>query len=257
MAGIKSICFEVYPESGNIMETLQRLTENGLDGWCSPLHNEKKPHYHLEVVRFPEESKGLLYKTWKDIADVCGAANGVFKKCSPHNYAAYLIHDRDKSKQQFPDYQVVEYSKDLDISINENNVISFGCVPDYMEYIKIHDEKIKSNKSSEQYKLIEIIQFCKDQNIISYANLVDWVIQNQIEWFETVISNSSQITAYMRSMEYTRKQFAENNKRDYFSDNEEKCAVLAFASSQSGQEPVISSKSIEIMNVLHEQGAMC
>lgn len=262
-SGIKSICFQVYPESGNIKDTLQKLVENGLDGWCSPLHtpDDGKPHYHIVVIRFQKESKGLSYKTWQDIADVCGAANSHFDKCYPHDYAAYLVHDRDKSKQQFQDYQVIQFDKDISFEDNKNNVISFGCTEDYQQYIMVHDCREKTSKETQKNQLVEILRFCKEQGVLSYANLVDWAIDNQMSWFEAIISNSSQITAYMRSMEYTRKMFAESNKRDKFSDSEELGAVLAFDSAQKHKDDdvlvSISGRNIEVLGELHKQGAMC
>lgn len=267
-SGIKSICFQVYPESGNIKETLDRLIENGLDGWCSPLHTpvDGKPHYHIVIIRFPKESKGLSYKTWQDIVEVCGAANNHFDKCYPHDYAAYLVHDRDKSKQQFENYDIVKYSKDINIDENVNNVLSFGCTVYYREYIMIHDCRERTSKETQQNQLVEILRFCKEQGVLSYANLVDWAIDNQMSWFDSIISNSTQITAYMRSMEYTRKMFAEANKRDNYTDHEERTVIdkVNVASinkvinlGDADNIPSISKKDIEIIGELHKQGAMC
>lgn len=247
---LKSIAFQVYPESGNIKDTLQRLVQLGLSGWCSPLHFPKdgKPHYHVECIIFNPKSKGFKYDTWGLYVDFVGGANGYFEEVFPHDYAAYLIHKRQPDKQQFPLYEVVHYDNNLNISCNIGNVISFGAVPVYSEYIEIEDKRnLTSSKKIMQSQIREILKYCRDNHIVSYALLVDYCMDNMDVWLDSVLANSREITSYMRSMDYTDKHLVVSSHKDDYSLKDE-LNVLDKVSNDG----VISSRDIDILEALNE-----
>lgn len=262
--GIRAITFQVYPESGNIKDTLTKLSENGLDGWCSPLHFPKngKPHYHLVSIRFEDTSKGLSFATWQDIASVCGAANEHFDKCFPHDTAAYLIHDRDKTKQQWVNYQVVEFNSEYQVSCNLGNVISFGAVPDFKEYIKVHDDRTKKTKIAKQDVLVEVYQFIRMHGLTNYASLVNYCLDKRIEWFDVVASNSSMIVAYMKSIAFAQKQWSIPNPRDGISDKSERRVIQivrnddGFVSSGVSNDLLLSSNDIDNIHRMSLDGVI-
>lgn len=204
----KSICFQVYPDSGNIMDTLSKCNQIGLSGWCSPLHtpDKGKPHYHLEFIIFNSKSHGFSKSKWQTYIEYAGAANNYYERCFPHNYAAYLVHDRNPEKQQFSDYEIVQFENNISITDNINNVIQIGLCPDYKEYIKIEDNPYMTSNSKQSEQLPDVMRFVRDNMFISYAALTDWVMDNKTEWLMCVLNNSRPITAYMRSIEYAKRQ---------------------------------------------------
>lgn len=226
-AGIKSIAIEIYPESGNIYDSISKAIQCGLSGWCSPLHTPdgKKSHYHVEFVIFSPKSHGYKFDTWKTYVDFVGAANGVFQQCFPHDYAAYLIHKRNPEKQQFPDYHVIQFENNISIESNLGNVISFGATPDYNSYIEITDDRIILSKAKMSKTLVDVYKHIRSNNIRSYSYLLDWVIDNKLDWFDVVNSNCRQIISYMSSLVYTDKLLAIESSSDSFSDNQERSVM--------------------------------
>lgn len=229
----------VYPSSGDINKTIKLLIDNGLSGWVSPLHapddSEKEEHYHIMNVR--PDRRGLSLKMWRDIADVCGYANGYVKILDyPHAYARYLLHlgDNNKDKQQFPN----------------QTVTIFGDPPNYDEFKDMIDGKKKVN-AVENNTLAEIIKFCNDNAVSNYASLLNWCIANDMSWFDVASHNSQVLIAYMRSMEYAWGNRYQGDKRDMLSDKQEEKVVSIFT---GRSESVLSDSDIQTLEVLCDEG---
>lgn len=231
----------VYPSSGDIDKTIFLLTDNGLSGWVSPLHapddSEKEPHYHIMLVR--PDRRGLSLKIWRDIACICGFANGYVKILDyPHAYARYLLHlgDNNKDKEQFPN----------------QSVISFGDPPNYDDFKDMLDGKKKVN-AIENNILAEIIKFCNDNSVSNYASLLNWCIANDMSWFDVASSNSQVLLAYMRSMEYAWGNRYLGDRRDTFSDKQED-KVVSILTGRSDSH--LSSVDIDCLSVLKTEGVL-
>lgn len=231
----------VYPSSGDIDKTIFLLNDNGLSGWVSPLHSpddcEKESHYHIMLVR--PDRRGLSLKLWRDIADVCGFANGYVKILDyPHAYARYLLHlgENNKDKEQFPN----------------QTVISFGDPPNYNDFKDMLDGKKKVNVI-ENNILAEIIKFCNDNSLSNYASLLNWCIANNMSWFDVASSNSQVLLAYMRSMEYAWGNRYQGDRRDTFSDKIEDKVVSIFSGRSDSQ---LSSVDIDCLSVLKTEGVL-
>lgn len=195
MSGVKRfecVAGIVYPESGNIDVTIERLINNGISGYVSPLHSSDneicKPHFHISC-NMPR-GKGLSIKNWKSIADVCLFANGHFEiRNYPRKYARYLLHLDNPDKEQF----------------NNQNVISFGDPLPYEEFIKIDDE-IKALKINYNTYYPDVIKWISQYNCLSYAQLLLYAINNKSEWVDCIRKNSCSILAFMRSLEYANNR---------------------------------------------------
>lgn len=193
---------EVYLESGNIDECIKRLVYNGFSGYRSPVHQpdniNKKEHFHIMLLQ--PKQHGLQLKTWREVFDTCLLANGfVHINNYPHDSARYLIHLRNPDKQQFDNVQFVTF----DDSYNNNDLVQFGSVPDYKEYITIED--IKKNKNIVNSCFVEVIKFINQSELYNYASLLTYCINYKNEWIECVTKYHSVILSYMRSCVYSSR----------------------------------------------------
>ncbi len=151
----------VYPESApeNWIDILEEMHVPAL---VSPLHNMdltkdgelKKEHYHVmlmfEGVKTDEQVKELFSK----IGGV-----GVEKINSAKAYARYLCHLDNPDKAQY----------------NPDDVLYFsGADYDSMMHL-----------ASDKYKAIsEMIDFCIENGIDSFATLIVYAKENRVDWFQ-------------------------------------------------------------------------
>lgn len=157
--------FEVYPESCDenwrkIIETYQ------IACYISPLHDRdtnekgdfKKPHYH--VMLYFSSKKGF-----NQVNEIINRVKGVgcFVCYSKKMYARYLIHLDNPEKHQ--------YSKDEVEQINTS---------DYFDIIQ--DAKSKSEIIS------EIMNYCDQNRVYSFATLMRYARDNRSDWFQTLIN---------------------------------------------------------------------
>lgn len=171
--------FIVYPDSAP--EDWQKaLQMKFIPTAISPLHlfdnqglpDEKKPHYHC-MISF--EGK----KSEEQILEIISFLNCTKpqKINNPKGMLEYFIHKNNPEKEQFTWDQLVIFNG-FDIS----------------QACKV--------TSLERYKLIkEMIQFCKDNVIIEFQDLVDYAIEYEFDtWFPLLSDNSSYILGqYIKS----------------------------------------------------------
>ena len=141
----------VYPESAP-SDWQEILSNHHIPAFISPLHDNdvnptgepKKPHYHV-ILAF----EGV--KTWEQAKSIFDSLNGVGCEAinSLRGYARYLCHLDNPEKHQY----LVEDVRSL-------------CGADYSSTIGLATDKYKA--------ISEIIDFCVDENIISFAYLLEY-----------------------------------------------------------------------------------
>lgn len=174
----------VYPESAP-SDWLSILSDELIPCFVSPLHDcdknptgeEKKPHFHVLLM-----FEGV--KTSEQAMAVFSLINGVGCESvnSLRGYARYLCHLDNPEKHQ--------YSPD--------DVISF-CGADYLSTIGLPTDKYKAIKN--------MIDFCNDNGIISYAELLEYASVHQFDWFRVLCdSGTVVIKEYLKSKHWTQQQ---------------------------------------------------
>ena len=158
----------VYPESAP--ENWQNLiAESKLQAFISPLHDSdinpdgthKKPHYHViicfDTVKTLDQAKVFTQKI---------GGIGIEKVSTLRGYARYLCHLDNPEKAQY----------------SQNLVKSFGGA-DYQEVIALPSDK---------YKILgEMIDYCTDNHVISYAELVRYARANRQDWFRCLADSGT------------------------------------------------------------------
>ena len=169
----------IYPDSqetpGNWIEILK---EQIVPCFISPIHDKdknsdgetKKNHYHImilfESVKTREQAK--------EIFALVGGVGAEPIKCV-RAYARYLCHLDNPEKAQY----------------NINDVISC-CGANYSDMIF---------SSNDKYSIIgELIDFCEQEDIVSYADLIVYARENNIEWFKVLCdSGTLPIVQFLKS----------------------------------------------------------
>lgn len=139
----------------------------------------KKPHWHV-LIMFGRQ----IIKTYASrVADELGAANGYWESVPyKHGYARYMCHMDNPEKYQY----------------NPNDVICFGGA-DYIEFTINNAEKSKIKNDI----LIEIIQMVRQNEIKSYAMVINFAIDNgNMEWLNVLRQNGAFIAEYIKSAEW-------------------------------------------------------
>lgn len=171
----------VYPESAP--EDWQGiLAEQFIPAFVSPLHDkdinptgeEKKAHWHV-VVMF-EGKKSIEQVT--EIFELIGGV-GCEKINSIRGYARYLCHLDNPEKAQY----------------NQEDVRSLGGA-DYVHTIGLVTDKYKA--------ISEMIDFCKEFNIISYSELLEYCRMERFDWFRVLCDNGTVVMKeYLKSRTWT------------------------------------------------------
>ena len=172
----------VYPESAPDNWQLI-LEEEMVPALISPLHDKdveatgevKKPHYHV-VIMF----SGV--KTMKQAKEVFDKINGVGiqQVKDVRAIARYLTHMDSADKAQY------------DI----NDVVALSGA-DYHSMIEAPSDKYQSIK--------EMMFWIKENDIIMYADLLEYASINRPDWFRTLCNNGTVvIREYLRSVQYRR-----------------------------------------------------
>ena len=174
----------VYPESApdNWQDI---LCEQFIPAFISPLHDKdinptgepKKPHYHVMIM-----FDGV--KTIEQAKEVFTSISGVGceKVNSVRGYARYLCHLDNPEKAQ--------YNQELVRSL---------CGADYSGTIGLVTDKYKA--------IGEMIDFCKENDIFSYSDLLEYCRMEKFEWFRVLCDNGTVVMKeYLKSRAWT-KQF--------------------------------------------------
>ncbi len=175
----------VYPESAP--DNWSRiLSEACIPCFISPLHDQdvlsdgtgtlKKPHYHVmlmyDSVKTPEQAQEVFSKI---------GGIGCEKVESIRSYSRYLCHLDDPDK--------VQYKVD--------DVLSYGGA-DYIATIGMVSDKYKA--------IGEIIDFCEENDIYSYADLIVWCRSNRSDWFRVLCDNGTYVVReYLKSRSWEAK----------------------------------------------------
>lgn len=160
----------VYPESAPENWKVL-LSEQCIPAFISPLHNRdknadgttKKPHFHVMIM-----FEGVkTHEQAKQVFSIIGGVGAEPIKCT-RAYARYLVHldNPDKAKYAIED------------------IISCAGA-DYYSMI---------NLATDKYTAIgEMIEFCIENSIVGYAELLLFAKNNRMDWFR-VLCDSGTLT---------------------------------------------------------------
>ena len=179
---IRNFATIAYQESMSL-NLLQEIDDLHIKAFVSPLHNkdvnpdfsEKKAHYHI-LFMFPSvKSENQV----REIVNKLGCV-GVERVHSLKAYARYLCHLDNPEKAQY----------------SPSDVRSFGGA-DYSSVI------VNANEERTNV-VIDIITFCRDYDIYSFADLVDYACANQVDWLEYLSGRGSMfVSQYLKSRSWT------------------------------------------------------
>lgn len=174
----------VYPESAP-KNWIDILEEEHIPALISPLHdkdldrngNLKKPHHHVILMFDGLKTEEQAKETFSLIAGV-----GTEKIKSLKSYSRYLCHLDNTKKAQYDPNDIIE--------------LSGG------------DFEYASKSAQGKYRAIrEMIDFCDDNLIDSYAELLHYAKDNREDWFQTLCdSGTATIVQYMKSRSWENNQ---------------------------------------------------
>ncbi len=181
----------IYPESAP-EDLFIRLSDLKIPAFLSPLHDKdinptgepKKPHYHLMIMFEGVKSEAQAKEVFEQFNGVgCEIIQSI------RGYARYLCHLDNPEK--------VQYDKD--------KVSAYGGA-DYFNVINLITDK---------YAVIdEMINFCEEQDIVSFRNLFLYAKYNRRDWFRSLCDNSAFIMKeYLKTRQWDNSQ-VEQNKND-------------------------------------------
>ena len=170
----------IYPESApeNWREVLSSYF---VPAFISPLHDKdfnatgepKKAHHHVLIMFEGKKSEEQV----KELFDSIGGV-GLEKVESLRGYARYLCHLDNPEKAQY----------------NPSDVVSLGG-SDYSYTIGIVADKYKAVR--------EMIAFVKANNIVSYAELLEYAAVEQDTWFRILCDNGTVVMKeYLKSLSW-------------------------------------------------------
>lgn len=174
----------IYPESAP--ENWQEiLVEQFVPAFISPLHNMdvnptgelKKEHYHViimfEGVKTTDQAKEIFNKIGGVGCEIVQSLRG---------YARYLCHLDNPEKAQY----------------NADDVRCL-CGADYSTTIGLVTDKYKA--------ISEMIDFCCENNVVSYAELLEYCRLNRFDWFRVLCDNGTVVMKeYLKSRLWTQSR---------------------------------------------------
>lgn len=174
----------VYPESAP--ENWQEiLAEEFIPAFISPLHDKdinptgeaKKPHYHVilmfDGVKTTEQAREIFNKIGGVGCEVINSIRG---------YARYLCHMDNPEKAQY-----------------EPDRVRSLCGADYVAVVGLVTDKYKA--------IDEIMDFCDDNGITSYRDLMRYCRRERRDWFRVLCDNGTYvILEYLKSASWTERQ---------------------------------------------------
>lgn len=181
---VRNYATVVYPESV-VDNWIDILSDLHIPIFISPLHDKdinptgepKKAHYH---VVFMFEGKKSVEQI-KAITDEIRAV-GQEPISSIRGYARYLCHLDNPEKAQY--------------STEDVRCLSGA---DYSAVIGLPTDKYKAIK--------EMMQYCKEYNIYSYADLLELAAEEHYDWYRVLCDNGTVvIKEYLKSRSWTDNQ---------------------------------------------------
>lgn len=180
----------VYPDSAP--ENWQEiLADYYIPAFVSPLHDldinpfgePKKPHYHVMImydsVKTIEQAKEVLSSIGGVGVEIVNSVRG---------YARYLCHLDNPEK--------IQYDKGFVKSL-------YGA--DYEETIGLALDKYIAIR--------EMIHFCRENNIYSYAELFRFAMDNRQDWFRVLCDNGTVVVKeYLKSSSWECQYYGQSEK---------------------------------------------
>ncbi|MFQ6724596.1 MAG: replication protein [Clostridia bacterium] len=170
----------VYPESAP-ENWLQILGEFFIPAFVSPLHDLdinpggelKKAHYHVLIMFDSVKTVEQAKEIFKAIGGVgCEVVNSI------RGYARYLCHLDNPDKVQY-----------------DRGFITAFCAADYEETIGLALDKYIAVR--------EMIEFCNENNICSYAQLLTYAMTEHYSWFRVLCDSGTYvIKEYLKSKRF-------------------------------------------------------
>lgn len=173
----------VYPESAPT-GWQDILIEQFVPAFISPLHNldvnptgeVKKEHYHV-IIMFDNVKTN---EQAKEIFDLIGGV-GCERVQSIRGYARYLCHLDNPEKHQYR----IEDVRSL-------------CGADYTGIIGLATDKYKA--------VGEMIDFCIENGIVSYSQLLIYARQERYDWFRVLCDNGTVVVKeFLKSLDWQMK----------------------------------------------------
>ena len=178
----------VYPDSAPD-NWIDALVEAFVPSFISPLHDSdinptgepKKAHYHVIImfdsVKTTEQAK--------EIFDKIGGV-GCEKVNSIRGYSRYLCHLDNPEKAQY-----------------DMSEVRSLCGADYSGVIGLPTDKYKA--------ISEMIDYCKENNVLSYSDLLEYCRECRFDWFRVLCDNGTiVIKEYLKSRSWTIRRMYEN-----------------------------------------------
>lgn len=174
----------VYPESAK-ENWKDILKDQHVRALISPLHDKdmvdkdtgeiKKPHYHVMLLFTALKSK----RQAKEIFDLIGGVGCISVNSAPV-YARYLCHLDENP---------------LEKHIYEKSEVEEIGGADYFDLIEMN---------SDRYLIIqEMVDFCRENEIFSYARLFDYARYNETRWFRCLCDSATYvIKEYLKSRKW-------------------------------------------------------
>ena len=175
----------VYPDSAP-ENWIEILAEQFVPAFISPLHDSdlnptgevKKAHYHVIImfdsVKTSEQAKEVFEKIGGVGCEIIQSIRG---------YARYLCHLDNPEKAQY----------------KQEDVRSL-CGADYPHIIGLVTDKYKA--------IGEMIDFCEENDIISYSELLKYCRMERFDWFRVLCDNGTVvIKEYLKSKAWTEKAY--------------------------------------------------
>lgn len=182
----------VYPDSVNTPpDWMDILSDQKVPIMISPLHDKdinasggepKKPHYHVmlcfEGVKTADQAKAIF--------DLVGGV-GLEVVQSLRGYARYLCHLDNPEKFQY-----------------DTADVRCLCGADFAAAISLVTDKYKA--------VGEMIAYCRDNNIVSFSDLLEWAMVERYDWFRVLCDNGAVIMEkYLKSRKWTADSSAATN----------------------------------------------
>lgn len=172
----------VYPESApaNWLDLLRDLK---VKFFVSPLHDSdvnpdgvlKKAHYHV-LLMFDGVKTVEQFETCRDSFGGVGSE----KVNSVRGYARYLCHLDNPEKSQYSPDDVVAFGEDYQLTI--------------------------SSPTDKYTAIREMLQFCEDNGITLFCDLMTYAMNNNELWYRTLCDNGTYpVKEWLKSFAYKHK----------------------------------------------------
>lgn len=182
----------IYPESVD-PEWKNNIGDALIDCFVSPLHDpvcereedQRKPHYHVLVMFPSKKSASQVKELFDELFGKYAFNERLSKVVSARNYARYLLHLDQPSKQQWKD---------------ASEVLTWGT--------KTYSDVI--NTSQQRYDTVKrLVGYVNEYEITEYCDLVNFCLAEDMDGFRALADNCSYfLDCYIKS-----KRRSKYNKR--------------------------------------------